>query len=193
MTEELLERDGELDRIGALVEGAAAARGRVILVEGPAGIGKTELLAAGRGLAVEAGVDVCAARGSELERDLTFGMVRQLFERRVRAKPDGLLGGGAQPARAVFLPEADGHARAATSLEALHGLYWLCANLAAIRPTVLVLDDAHWADAASVPWATTTSHPAATAARASAADPTCQDTSARWAWPAATSSGSGSP
>ena len=150
MTEELLERDGELDRIGALVEGAASARGRVVLVEGPAGIGKTELLAAGRALALEAGLEACSARGSELERDLTFGMVRQLFERRVRAEPDGLLGGGAHPARPVFLPEADGHARVATSLEALHGLYWLCANLTARRPTVLVLDDAHWADAASV-------------------------------------------
>src|SRR5262249_39290611 len=33
---------------------------------------------------------------------------------------------------------------------ALHGLYWLCANLAAERPVALVLDDAQWADVASL-------------------------------------------
>ena len=27
-----------------------------------------------------------------------------------------------------------------------HGLYWLCANLAAERPLALIVDDAHWAD-----------------------------------------------
>ena len=32
----------------------------------------------------------------------------------------------------------------------LHGLYWLCANLAAARPLCLVVDDAHWADAPSL-------------------------------------------
>jgi DNA-binding NarL/FixJ family response regulator len=32
----------------------------------------------------------------------------------------------------------------------LHGLYWLTANLAAQRPLVLALDDAHWADGTSV-------------------------------------------
>ena len=28
----------------------------------------------------------------------------------------------------------------------LHGLYWLCANLARERPLLLSVDDAHWAD-----------------------------------------------
>src|SRR2546430_12177219 len=32
----------------------------------------------------------------------------------------------------------------------LHGLYWLCANLAAQCPLCLVVDDVHWADAASL-------------------------------------------
>jgi DNA-binding CsgD family transcriptional regulator len=32
----------------------------------------------------------------------------------------------------------------------LHGLYWLCANLAAQGPVVLVVDDAQWADTASL-------------------------------------------
>ena len=36
------------------------------------------------------------------------------------------------------------------SFAILHGLYWLCANLAATGPLCLVVDDAHWADAASL-------------------------------------------
>jgi len=32
----------------------------------------------------------------------------------------------------------------------LHGLYWLCANLAADGPLCLLVDDAHWADAPSL-------------------------------------------
>jgi DNA-binding CsgD family transcriptional regulator len=36
------------------------------------------------------------------------------------------------------------------SFTVLHGLYWLCANLAAERPVVLSVDDAHWADTSSL-------------------------------------------
>ena len=36
------------------------------------------------------------------------------------------------------------------SFAVLHGLYWLCANLAVERPLALVVDDAHWADGASL-------------------------------------------
>src|SRR4029079_17516340 len=36
------------------------------------------------------------------------------------------------------------------SFAILHGLYWLCANLAASRPVCMVIDDAHWADAPSL-------------------------------------------
>ena len=32
----------------------------------------------------------------------------------------------------------------------LHGLYWLCANLAQRGPVLLAVDDAHWADAPSL-------------------------------------------
>jgi len=34
----------------------------------------------------------------------------------------------------------------------LHGLYWLVVNLAAGRPVLLAVDDAHWADEPSLRW-----------------------------------------
>jgi hypothetical protein len=36
------------------------------------------------------------------------------------------------------------------SFAILHGLYWLCANLAQRCPVLLCIDDVHWADQASL-------------------------------------------
>ena len=34
----------------------------------------------------------------------------------------------------------------------LHGLYWLAANFASRTPTLVVVDDVHWADEPSLRW-----------------------------------------
>ena len=57
-----------------------AGQGRLALIEGPAGIGKTRLLQEVRRLAAAEGARVLTARGSQLEREFGFGAVRQLFE-----------------------------------------------------------------------------------------------------------------
>jgi len=76
----LLERDDELEHVEAALAQARAGRGRIVVVEGPAGIGKTALLAAARTAAADEGMRVLRARANELERDFVFGVVRQLFE-----------------------------------------------------------------------------------------------------------------
>ena len=63
----------------ALAE-AVAGTGGVMLIEGPAGIGKTVLLDAIRRCAGARRMTVLAARGGELERGFGFGIVRQLLE-----------------------------------------------------------------------------------------------------------------
>jgi predicted ATPase len=51
----------------------------------------------------------------------------------------------------VVLPElASAAAAVDASFGTLHGLYWLCANLAMQRPLLLVVDDAQWADESSL-------------------------------------------
>ena len=73
-----------------LVASTAGGAGSAVLVEGPAGIGKTALLEASRRLAAEHDVHVLAARGSELESGFGGGLARQLFEPVVaRAAPEG--------------------------------------------------------------------------------------------------------
>ncbi|MER5519896.1 AAA family ATPase [Streptomyces sp. NPDC002763] len=149
----LLERADEVSRIGALLSRARAGHGGVLLTLGAAGMGKTALLSATRDEAVRRGMLALWAGGGELEGDLAFGIVRQLFEPRLRAVPSGqraeLWDGAAGLARPVFgdTPVGEG---SATMGAVVHGLYWLCANLADHGPLLLAVDDAHWADEASL-------------------------------------------
>jgi predicted ATPase len=73
----LLERDAELARLSALLEQAHAGSGAVVTLSGPAGIGKTQLLAAVHRLAGDRGFRSLRARGRELEADMAFSVVRQ--------------------------------------------------------------------------------------------------------------------
>jgi predicted ATPase len=146
----LLERDAELERAGAAIDLACAGSGRVLIVEGPAGIGKTELLRAVRELASERGMQSLPARGDDLEHDFPYGIARQLFEPVVRQTPgaalDSLLEGAAAPAAAIL----GSGGSADSSFSALHALFWLTSNLAECRPLLLAVDDAHWADLPSL-------------------------------------------
>ena len=75
----LLERDHELAVVDGLVEAACAGAGAALVIEGPAGIGKTRLLAAACRSAAERQVTVLRARGGELEQGTPYGLVRELF------------------------------------------------------------------------------------------------------------------
>src|SRR4051794_1453847 len=136
--------------------------GRLVAVQGEAGIGKTALLGAMARMAVRSEVAVLRARGSELERDAPFGVALQLFERRL-----GTLGpdqrtrafrGAARLARPLFeatwdeTPAAASPATHAQERSLIHGLYWLASNMAERRPVVLIVDDAGWADRSSLTW-----------------------------------------
>ena len=119
-----------------------------MVVEGPPGIGKTALVAAAREWARAAGLRTLAARGTELERAFGFGVARQLLEPAVHdARFDGAARYAAplldvplaEPVHLPLGPEG--------AFAVLHGLYLLTAELA---PLALLVDDAHWADAASL-------------------------------------------
>jgi len=150
----LLERDAELARLSSLLENASAGSGAVVTISGPAGIGKTQLLAAAHRLAGERGFRSLRARGRELEADMAFSVVRQLLEQPVLAASAGerrrLLAGPARAgAGALGLAAGDSPA---SEFTAVHGLYWLCANLAERRPLLLTVDDLHWVDGPSLSW-----------------------------------------
>ncbi len=149
----MVEREVELETVQRLLVGARAGSGRAVVFEGPAGIGKSSLLAAARAAAAD--LRVLSSRGGELEHELPFGIVRQLLEAVVVASHAGereaLLAGAAALAKPVLLA-ADPAAGAEPSFSALHGLYWLTINLADTQPLLIAVDDAHLADVASLRW-----------------------------------------
>lgn len=143
----LVEREEELAAVDALLAAARSGTGAALLIEGPAGIGKTRLVAAARERAAGSGARVLHARGTELEREYPMGVVRQCLEPAMRDR-EGVLRGAARLAGPVLLDVSN--AVEATPVGVLHGLYWLVANLAEEAPVLLAVDDAHWGDEPSL-------------------------------------------
>lgn len=137
-------------RLGQVRSGTGA----VIVVEGPAGIGKSSLLAAAGTGAAAAGLRVLPAWGGPLERDAGWGIARQLFAPlRESGEWDTLAVGAAAPARRALDDEGATQAPAGDAMQAsAHGLTWLTCGLAARAATLLLVDDVHWADAPSLRW-----------------------------------------
>src|SRR3954468_12653505 len=151
----LLEREHELEAIRRTLAGSAQGAGGLVVIDGPAGVGKTALLDAALAIAQEENLLVLRARGAELERAFGFGIVRQLFDEVLRGAiidPAALFAGAARFAAPLLAVELDGRAAAPPDdpFAARHALYWLTANLATQRPLAVLVDDAHWADGASL-------------------------------------------
>src|SRR5215831_18806753 len=149
----LLERERELAALASALRQAERGRGGVVLVEAPAGLGKTSLLKAAGDAASEAGFACLRARASELERDFAYGCVRQLLEPAVAdASSSGLFEGAASLSQPLFAPASarDLAPSADRAFSMLHGLYWLLNNLTEEGPVVLSVDDLHWCDAESL-------------------------------------------
>jgi DNA-binding CsgD family transcriptional regulator len=124
----------------------------VAVVEAAAGLGKTRLLAEARSAGASAGLTLLSARATELEQDFPFALVRQLFGSRLAALPredrEQVLE-GASSARAALGLDRQG-SREPDSFAVLHGLYWVTAAMAEQGPLLIEIDDAHWADTASL-------------------------------------------
>jgi hypothetical protein len=150
----LLERDAELAWLDALLEKAQASSGGMAVISGPPGIGKTALLAAMHRLARDRGFRSLRAQGRELEADMAFSVVRQLLEQPVLSASAGerrrLLAGPARAgANALGLEPGTSPV---SDFAAVHGLYWLCVNLAERTPLLLTVDDLQWVDQPSLSW-----------------------------------------
>ena len=151
----LLEREAELRAMAHLTRDVRLGTGRLLLLEAPAGLGKSVLLDHCVAGALEEGVRILRARGHQLERTYGWGVARALLERAVVSggrETGGLLEGPVAPARRVLLEGSGDSAPASVDEQfgILHALYWLVVRLAERRPLLLVVDDAHWADLPSL-------------------------------------------
>jgi DNA-binding CsgD family transcriptional regulator len=154
MSDLLLDRDVELAALERQLAAIRSGAGRVVAVEGPAGIGKSSLVAAAGRSAAAGGMTIVRARGGPLEQDAVWGVARQLFEP-LRARGDWplLTAGAASLAARALDAGAPEPALAGDAMHAaVHGLMCLTCNLTDRAPVLVVVDDIHWADAASLRW-----------------------------------------
>lgn len=129
--------------------------GTLVLVEGPAGIGKTALVSRMLDEHAESGPPILRARGAPRETGFAYGVVRQLLEPLIVPLDDAarerVLEGPAQRAAVLFGavdPSATVPLDAGFAM--LHGLYWLVVNLAREAPLVIAVDDVQWSDPPSL-------------------------------------------
>ncbi len=152
----LLERERELGVLEDARVRLHEGQGSALLIEGAAGIGKTRLLAAATAPAEGTSALVRTARAGELEREVPFGVARQLLEPLIERADDSersrLLSGSAGLSLIAFGRDQESPATEVDPFAPVHGLYWLLANLCDSRPVVLAIDDAHWADSQSLRW-----------------------------------------
>lgn len=148
----LLERGPQLAAIDGLIADSLANEGRLALIEGPAGLGKTRLLEC----AIErasGSMRALSASASEFEREFPFGVVHQLFERELvnEGLRERALTGAAAPAGSIFgFGQASAEAVSGLSFAALHALYWMVLNLAEGFPLALAIDDLQHSDEQSL-------------------------------------------
>ncbi|HET9557940.1 MAG TPA: AAA family ATPase, partial [Actinomycetota bacterium] len=128
MTAGLLERDAELRRLRETLRGAGQGRGSVVLVSGEAGIGKTVLV---RRFAREAAAQARVLVGAcdDLVTPRTLGPFRDMAR--------------AQDATLALAEAVEPGAGREAVFAAVH-------QELAGRPTVLVVEDVHWADDATL-------------------------------------------
>jgi DNA-binding CsgD family transcriptional regulator len=127
----LIGRERELAVLAACLEDVRAGRAGVVLVEGPAGIGKTALVE--RFLDEAEGVTVIRGSGEQAEGAIAYGLADQLL-RAMDGSGEGVLG------------EGESFDHVSTGLRLLAAL----GELERGGPVVMAVDDAHWADAASL-------------------------------------------
>ena len=155
----LVERVAELEAVELALDHATGGHGRLVVIEGAAGTGRTALLDAAATSAASRGHQVLRASGRALERDFPLGVALQLFEPVAgKAAVDGIFDGAAALARPLLTPVTMPAAMPAGPIlpsedhafSLIHGLYWLTANLAERSPLVLTVDDVHTVDRASL-------------------------------------------
>ncbi|MET0863381.1 MAG: AAA family ATPase [Nakamurella sp.] len=125
----LIEREAELGSITELIESAATGAGSVVLISGEAGIGKTSLTRAVARVAGNRGARVLAAACDDLLTSRPLGPIRDLADR------------SAGPLRAALADPAERE-------DLLNGLRLELTDPP--HPVLLIIEDAHWADDATV-------------------------------------------
>jgi len=157
----LLERQNELKTAAEALRFAAQGNGSLLMISGPPGIGRSALLTEIGELADRSAADPAApaaarrplvmrAYAAPAERDFPLGVARQLLEPALKSAPGRWTSGPARPALTFLTGDPESpQQHGATTVRALLSLV---ENMSQDRTPVLLIDDLHWADTASLDW-----------------------------------------
>lgn len=127
----------EVDQIRTMIAALARGVGGVLFIEGPPGIGKSRLLSEAAALAVKAGVRPLFGEAFEYQQSVPFA---PLFMATLRADPP--------------IGDAESFRRLGSDADlrycVVHDLQAAISAQAAHQPLILILDDIHWADNATL-------------------------------------------
>ena len=146
--EQLVGRDLELQAIARFLE-ARDALPAALLLEGPAGVGKTTVWQAGVDRAAAAGYRVLTCRPAGTEVHLLFGGLSDLLVDHVATVVDRLPKPQRRAVESILLLDDHG-GRPADERAVAAGVLGLIRELARDQPVLLAIDDAQWLDPASV-------------------------------------------
>jgi len=144
----LVGRRAELGRLSAALDRARRGDGGILLLSGDAGVGKTRLL----GELARNEADALVLQGAAAQTGTApYGVVVAALRAGLRADPDALNGCGPLAAHlAMILPELGAAAESSDRATLIEAIRCALAHLAADRPVLLVLDDLHYSDEASL-------------------------------------------
>ena len=156
----ILERDGDLDSCSSVLENVQGRAGATIVIEGAAGIGKSELLARVCAESAVRGITPLTVRGNPRDQTMAFGGVRTMLGRWVAdhdpRRRRGLFAGAAAFA---CVPLGLPHPQAGSPggmIGFTEALYWLVVNATDSggrdQALLFAVDDAHWLDEESLDW-----------------------------------------
>ncbi len=147
----LVGRGPALEQLDAGLDAVAAGAASCLAVEGEPGIGKSRLLAELRSRAEARGHLVLSGSGAEFESDLPYGVWVEALDAFIASRrlDDPELAADLAP---VLPSSRDGQERPRGDVRhrTHRAVRRLLGDVAAREPLVLVLDDLHWSDAASV-------------------------------------------
>lgn len=146
-----LERGTEQSVLDSLLDEATHGRGGVVVIEGPAGIGKSSLVEYARVQAKSQGFGRLRGAGDLADLALPWGVVRQLVERSItryagETRARILDGPAGRALQALDVAPGSATSDDLGFARTLHALWWVAVDLSSTRPLLITVDDAQWAD-----------------------------------------------
>lgn len=159
----ILERDDDLSRCSVVLDGGRTRAGATIVIEGAAGIGKSELLTRLCAEAAVRGIAPLGVRGNQRDQTVAFGGVRTLLARWIAGHSprdqQRLFRGAAAFARAPLGITTTQRSAPGAVIGFVEALYWLVVNATELvgagqrnEALLFAVDDAHWLDEESLTW-----------------------------------------